>query len=41
MAAASESHIAAVVANGPTTHTIDAARLTIERDSIGISAFTD
>jgi len=33
--------VAAVVANGPTTPTIDAARLTIARASIGISAFTD
>jgi hypothetical protein len=40
-AAGVESHVQEVFAPGTATYTIEAARLTIERDSTGIAATTE
>ncbi|MGC4064718.1 MAG: META domain-containing protein [Polyangiaceae bacterium] len=40
-ASALSSHIAAVFADGPATYSIEAARLTLEREDIGIAATAD
>jgi heat shock protein HslJ len=41
MAGTAEAHIQTILADGGTTHSIDAARLTIERDGNGIAAYTE